>query len=216
MSALLAAALLAQFRARRYIPALYWLVVVLTSIVGTLITDNLVDNVGVSLTATAGAFAVALAVTFLVWYRMERTLSLHTIDSPRREAFYWLAILLTFTLGAATGHLAAQALGLGYLVAAAGFAVLIGIIGLARYLGLGAVLAFWLAYLLTRPLGASLGDLLSQPADAGGLGLGTVLTSLIFLATILGVVIYLSCSHADEPSLGVNDWRGATVRNRTW
>ncbi|WP_410812877.1 hypothetical protein [Micromonospora sp. 067-2] len=212
MSVLLAVALAAQFRAVRYVPALYWLVVVLISIVGTLITDNLVDNLGVPLEVTTVVFAVALAVTFAVWYRAERTLSIHTIDTPRREAFYWLAILFTFALGTAAGDLAAEALGLGYTVATLIFAAVIAVIALAhRFLGLGAVLAFWLAYILTRPLGASLGDLLSQPAGNGGLGLGTVVTSLAFLVAILATVTYLTRTRRDQ--LPVTSEQTAT---RTW
>jgi uncharacterized membrane-anchored protein len=202
MSVALAVALIAQFRAQRYIPGLYWLVVVLISIVGTLITDNLVDNLGVPLEVTAIVFALALAATFAAWYRVERSLSIHTIDTTRREAFYWLAILFTFALGTAAGDLAAEKLGLGYAMAALVFAALIAIVAVAhRRFGLGAVTAFWIAYILTRPLGASLGDLLSQSRDDGGLGLGTVLTSVVFLATILAVVTYLAVSRRDAPRL---------------
>jgi uncharacterized membrane-anchored protein len=200
-SALLAVTLVAQFRVRRYIPGLYWLVVVLISIVGTLITDNLVDNLGVPLKVTTAVFAVLLAATFAFWHATEKTLSIHTIDSPRREALYWLTILFTFALGTAAGDLAAEASGLGYAVAAVVFAALIAAVWLAhRFLGLGAVVAFWIAYVTTRPLGASLGDLLSQPRDAGGLGLGTVVTSSLFLVTILAIVSYLSITRRDRPS----------------
>jgi uncharacterized membrane-anchored protein len=202
MTVALLVALYFQFRARRYVPAHYWLMVVLVSIVGTLITDNLVDNIGVPLEVTTIVFAVALAATFVVWYRTERSLSIHTIDTRRREAFYWLAILFTFALGTAAGDLAAEKLGLGYALAAATFAVLIAVVAVAHLrFGMNAVLAFWIAYVLTRPLGAALGDLLSQSRADGGLGLGTVLTSLAFLATILGVVIYLTVSRKDAPQL---------------
>jgi uncharacterized membrane-anchored protein len=178
----------------------YWLVVVLISIVGTLITDNLVDNLGVPLEVTTAVFAVALAGTFAVWYRNERTLSIHTIDTGRREAYYWLTILFTFALGTAAGDLVAEKLGLGYAVALVSFAVLIAAVTTAHLrFGLNAVLAFWIAYVLTRPLGASLGDLLSQARTDGGLGLGTVVTSLVFLATILAVVVYLSVTRRDAP-----------------
>jgi uncharacterized membrane-anchored protein len=202
MSVALAVALVVQFATVRYVPAVYWLVVVLISIVGTLITDNLVDNLGVPLEVTTVVFAVALAATFAVWYASEKTLSIHAIDTPRREAFYWLAILFTFALGTAAGDLAAEKLGLGYAIAAVVFAALIGAVAVAyRLFGLGAVLAFWIAYILTRPLGASLGDLLSQSPDDGGLGLGTVVTSVVFLLTILGVVTYLSISKRDQLTL---------------
>jgi uncharacterized membrane-anchored protein len=202
MAAALAVALVLQFGAPSYVPGLYWLAVVLISIVGTLITDNLVDNLGVPLEVTTIVFAVALAVTFTVWHGIEKTLSIHTIDTPRREAFYWLAILFTFALGTAAGDLAAEKLGLGYALAALLFAVLIAVVTVAHLrFGLNAVLAFWVAYILTRPLGASLGDLLSQPRDEGGLGLGAVATSALFLATILGVVTYLTRSRRDAPQL---------------
>ena len=202
MSGFLAIALAYQFRLRQYVPGVYWLAVVLISIFGTLITDNLVDNLGVSLVTTTVVFSVALAATFAAWYASEGTLSIHSILTTRREAFYWLAILFTFALGTAAGDLAAEALGLGYAVAALIFAGLIAAIAVAhKSLGLGAVLAFWIAYILTRPLGASLGDLLSQPTDAGGLGLGTVVTSLAFLVTILGVVSYLSVTRRDQLTL---------------
>ncbi|MEU1687785.1 hypothetical protein [Micromonospora sp. NPDC005707] len=214
MSVLLTIVLLLQFRAVRYLPALYWLVVVLISIVGTLITDNLVDNLGVPLEVTTVVFAVLLGATFAVWYAAEKTLSIHTIDTPRREAFYWLAILFTFALGTAAGDLAAEALGLGYAVAAAIFAALIAAVWTAhRFIGLGAVVAFWIAYVLTRPLGASLGDLLAQPHDEGGFNFGTVVTSLVFLLTILTVVVYLSVSKRDQPALGTRTIR---VRTRSW
>jgi uncharacterized membrane-anchored protein len=191
-----------QFQAERYVPALYWLVVLLISIVGMLITDNLVDNFGVPLEVTVVGFAVALAATFAVWYAAEKSLSIHTIDTPRRETFYWLAILFTFALGTAAGDLAAEKLGLGYAVAAVIVAALIALTAVAHLrFGLNAVLTFWIAYILTRPLGAALGDLLSQPRDNGGLSLGTVVTSAVFLVTILVVVGYLTKTRKDAPAL---------------
>lgn len=199
MGGLLAVALVFQFRARRYIPAIYWLTVVLISVVGTLITDNLVDNFGVSLKVTTTIFAIALAVTFSVWYSSERTLSIHTIHTTKREGFYWSAILFTFALGTAAGDLVAESLNLGYWKSALMFGGMIALIGLAyRYLKLNAVLAFWLAYILTRPLGASIGDFLSQPRSAGGLGLGTTGTSAVMLTIILVLVIYLGVTRVDE------------------
>src|SRR6478609_5930969 len=114
MGALLLAALVAQFRLRRYVPSIYWLAVVLISIVGTLITDNLTDNLGISLVTTTIAFSIVLAVVFAIWWASERTLSIHTIFTLRREAFYWLAVLFTFALGTAAGDLAAERINLGY------------------------------------------------------------------------------------------------------
>ncbi len=193
MAGLLAVVLVIQFRARRYVPWIYWLAVVLISIVGTLITDNLVDNLGVSLVTTTVAFSIALAATFAAWYASEKTLSIHTIFTTKREAFYWLAILFTFALGTAAGDLVAEGLNLGYLYSAFLFGGLIAVVALARFaFHADPVLTFWLAYILTRPFGASMGDLLSQPADAGGLNLGTVGTSAIFLVIILGLVIYMT------------------------
>ena len=193
MAALLAAALIAQFRLRRYVPAVYWLAVVLISVVGTLLTDNLVDNLGVPLWLTSVVFAVLLAATFIVWFRSERTLSIHSITTTRRESFYWLAVLFTFALGTAVGDLLAETLSLGYLLAVGVFAGAIALVAVAyKGVGLNAVAAFWIAYVLTRPLGASLGDLLSQPMKDGGLGLGPTGTSAIFLSVILVLVIVLS------------------------
>jgi len=199
MGVFLAGALFAQFRLRRYVPGVYWLAVVLISIVGTLITDNLVDNFGVPLLTTMIVFSVALTVTFAVWYASEKTLSIHTIYTTKREAFYWLAILFTFALGTAAGDLAAEGLALGFLTSAVMFGAVIALIALAYYYGkLGAVLAFWIAYILTRPLGASVGDYLIQGRDAGGLALGTMTTSAIFLAAILALVVYLAVTRRDK------------------
>jgi uncharacterized membrane-anchored protein len=197
--ALLVAVLAFQFRARRYVPGVYWLAVVLISVFGTLISDNLVDNYGVALQTTTIAFTIVLAATFAAWYASERTLSIHTIVTTRRESFYWLAVLFTFALGTAAGDLFAEQLGLGYFVSLLIFAGMIGAVALARFrFGLNAVLSFWVAYILTRPLGASIGDWMSQPKDAGGLGLGTTVTSAIFLSTILALVVYLTRTRIDE------------------
>ncbi len=207
MAALLAGALVLQFREDRYRPWVYWLSVVLISIVGTLVTDNLVDNLGVSLEATTLLFGVALAASFAAWYAVEGTLSIHTIFTPRREGFYWAAILFTFALGTAAGDLMAEGLSLGYGPSLMIFAAMIGVVALGFYTaGLNGVLAFWTAYVLTRPLGASTGDLLSQPVADGGLGLGATVTSGLFLAVILALVVYLTRSRvdlerADAPSL---------------
>ncbi len=193
MSALLAIALVAQFRTRRCVEWVYWLAVVLISIVGTLITDNLVDNLGVPLQTTVWAFGAALAATFALWYASEKTLSIHSITTTRREGFYWLAILFTFALGTAAGDLVAETMQLGYAYSALMFAAMIGAVTIAYYgLRANAIAAFWIAYILTRPLGASFGDLLSQPVRYGGLGWGTVGTSGVFLGAILGLVVYMA------------------------
>src|SRR5256714_10146247 len=196
--ALLIATLVFQFRSRKYVPGIYWLGVVLISIVGTQITDNLTDNLGVSLVISALAFALALALAFATWFASERTLSIHTIFTTRRESFYWLAVLFTFALGTAAGDLAAERLNLGYWISALMFAGLIAAVAAAHYRAeLNAVAAFWIAYILTRPLGASLGDFLSQARADGGLGLGTTLTSALFLGAIVLVVAYLSITRKD-------------------
>ncbi|MDQ1667038.1 MAG: hypothetical protein QOH75_3069 [Actinomycetota bacterium] len=210
MGAALLAALAYQFRARRYVPGVYWLTVVLISVVGTLITDNLTDNFGVSLVTTTVVFSVVLALVFAGWYATEKTLSIHSITTTRREAWYWLAILFTFALGTAAGDLTAEKLNVGYWKSALLFAGLIAVITAVHYAlkarlnasdarhTSNAVLAFWLAYILTRPLGASIGDHLSQPTKDGGLGLGTVVTSIVFLAAILVLVVYLSVTKVDR------------------
>jgi len=198
MAVLLMAVLFFQFKAKRYIPSVYWLAVVLLSIVGTLITDNLTDNFGISLVTTTGIFAMALALTFIAWYASEKTLSIHSIVTRKREVFYWLAILFTFALGTASGDLIAEHFNLGYLVSALLFAGVIAAVVVAYWrFNLNAVLAFWIAYILTRPLGASIGDYLSQSRDDGGLGLGTTVTSALFLAAILGLVIYFTMTKED-------------------
>ena len=189
MAGLLAVALRVQFAQRRYVPWAYWLVVVLISVVGTLVTDNLTDNFGVPLIASTIGFSLALVATFAIWFRAEGTLSIHEIFTARREGYYWLAILFTFALGTAAGDLVAERFGLGYLATGILFGMIILSLAIGYFwLGLDAILGFWLAYIFTRPLGASFGDLLSQPADYGGMGLGTVVTSAIFLAGIVTLV----------------------------
>jgi uncharacterized membrane-anchored protein len=191
MAILLIIALIAQLRSRQYSPPIYWLTVVLVSVVGTQITDALTDGLEVSLYVSTTVFALALAATFAIWYSVERTLSIHTIVTRRRELFYWAAILFTFALGTAAGDLATEALNLGFTVGVLVFGGLIAAIAGAFCLGANAVLTFWLAYILTRPLGASLGDLLSQSQSYGGLGMGTVNTSIVFLVVITTLVTFL-------------------------
>jgi uncharacterized membrane-anchored protein len=187
-----------QMRQDRYVPWIYWLVVVFLSVLGTLLTDNLSDTLGVSLYVSTIAFILALSATFILWYRSERTLSIHDITTTRREAFYWAAILFTFALGTASGDLVAEKLGWGYALAGLIFGGCIAAITFAYYaLRLNAVLAFWLAYILTRPLGASIGDFLTQPHTAGGLGISTMAVSGVFLVIIVGLVTYLTLRAPD-------------------
>jgi uncharacterized membrane-anchored protein len=197
MGALLIGVLMFQFRAKKYIPGIYWLAVVLLSIVGTLITDNLAEQ-GVELMTTNIIFTAALVVTFATWYASERTLSVHTIFTTRREAFYWAAILFTFALGTSVGDYLSEQLEFGYLGALGVFAGAIAVIAVLHLgLRLNAILSFWLAYVLTRPLGASIGDYLAAPTEEGGLGLGTNITTFIFLGTILVLVVFLAISRRD-------------------
>jgi uncharacterized membrane-anchored protein len=225
MSGVLIAALVFQFASRRYKPGIYWLSVVLISVVGTLISDNLVDGYGIPLQTTTIAFGIALAVTFAWWYASERTLSIHTIFTTRREAFYWAAVLFTFALGTSAGDYLSEQLALGYLNALFLFAGAIAVVAVAHFVfRMNAILSFWIAYILTRPLGASIGDYMSQPKADGGLGLGTTVTSFIFLGTILALVVYLAVTRVDviptpgrraRPASSTDEPRILVVANKT-
>lgn len=202
MAGLLAVALVFQISKKSYEPWIYWLTVVLISVVGTLITDNLVDNMGVSLETTTIAFSIALALTFLAWFASEKTLSIHTIFTKRRELFYWLTILFTFALGTAGGDLASEGLGWGYMQSALIFGGLIALVTFSFYfLRVNAIFAFWAAYILTRPLGASLGDLMSQPVGDGGMGIGTFGINAVFLTVIVLLVAFLTVTRKDREVL---------------
>ena len=193
MAGVLIAALIWQFNQRRYVPHVYWAAVVLISIVGTLVTDNLVDTFGVALITTFWVFSAALAGTFALWFARERTLSIHAVFTARRETFYWFAILFTFALGTAAGDLVAEKFGMGYMATGLLFGLIIASLSFGYFaLRLDGLWAFWLCYIFTRPLGASFGDLLSQPADYGGMGFGTIPTSLGFLTVIALTVAVLT------------------------
>ncbi|MCW2849963.1 MAG: hypothetical protein JWR90_3937 [Marmoricola sp.] len=200
-SAALIVTLVVQFRRDRYVPGVYWLAVVLISVVGTLLTDNLTDARGVPLWVSTTIFTVLLAAVFGAWYARERTLSIHTIKTTSRESWYWLTVLVTFALGTAAGDWTLELTGWS-----PGAAVLLPL-GLilavlaAWKVGAGPVLSFWLAYILTRPLGANIGDFLASPHADGGLGLGTLGTSVLFLGTILATVIYLTVTQKDRTEL---------------
>jgi uncharacterized membrane-anchored protein len=201
MGVLLVAALAWQMSKRRYVPEPYWLAVVLVSIFGTLVTDNLTDQFGVPLAVSTGMFTAALIAIFAIWHKAEGTLSIDSIDNRSREAFYWAAILVTFALGTAAGDWVGEGLGLGYGPSAILFGALIAAVAVAHFIfKANAVATFWAAYVLTRPLGASLGDLLAQPPAHGGLGLGTTDTSAVFLVVIVGLVGYLRFT---QPRLAV-------------
>ena len=211
MGSILIVSLIVQFRVPEYVPAVYWVTVVLLSVVGTLITDNMVEHFHVTLTTSTIIFSILMLASFGVWQASEKTLSIHSIHTAKREAFYWTAILFTFALGTAAGDLVAEKGNLGYGKSVVLFAGMIALIGLAHWkLKLNSILAFWAAYVLTRPLGASIGDLLAQPkqidpaADAGtgkGFGLGTTTTSLIFLSAILVVVVVMTMQQRRKPVL---------------
>ncbi len=200
MAVLLMIALIVQFRARTYVPTFYWITVVFISVVGTLISDNLVDNLGVTLVTTTSIFSAALIAVFIWWYLSEHTLSVHTIDTTGRELFYWTAILFTFSLGTSGGDLISERFGLGYGLALGLFAAGLAIVyGLYRLHVINDVLAFWAAYILTRPLGASAGDLLTQAPSDGGLGMGRLPITAVILVVIIALVIYLSVQERKHP-----------------
>ena len=193
----LVAVLAWQLALTRYVPFVYWLTVVVVSVTGTLYTDILTDTLGVPLVLSTTVFAAVLAVVFGVWYARERTLSIHSITTTPRELFYWLAILVTFALGTAAGDWTLELTGWGPGISVLLPAGLIVAIFFGWKLGANAVLSFWLAYILTRPLGANLGDWLGFPMDQQGLGLGVAITSVIFLTAILVTVVYLTVTRAD-------------------
>jgi uncharacterized membrane-anchored protein len=189
----LVASLVLQFAVRRYITLIYWLAVVMVSVFGTMAADAVHVVLGVPYLVSAVFFLVALSVAFLLWYRSEKTLSIHSVDTRRREAFYWTAVLTTFALGTATGDMTAYSLNLGYLASGAVFTAVIAVVGLLYWRGwIGAIPSFWFAYILTRPLGASFADWTAVSFDRGGLGWGTGPVSLGLAACIAALVSYLS------------------------
>jgi len=195
----LAIALALQFSTRRYIPWIYWLTVTMVAIFGTMAADVLHIQFGVPYIASTILFAVILIAVFTVWYRGERTLSIHSITNPRREVFYWAAVMATFALGTAAGDMTAVTLGLGYFSSGLLFAGLIAIPALAYWLlGLNEIMAFWLAYILTRPLGASFADWAGKPQRIGGLGKGDGAVSAILAVLIIGVVAYMTLDRQEN------------------
>jgi uncharacterized membrane-anchored protein len=192
-----AVVLAVQMRLDRYVPSAYWLTVVVVSVTGTLYTDILTDQIGVPLWISTLGFSLLLAGVFGVWFARERTLSIHSITTTPREAFYWLAVLVTFALGTATGDLTLDLTGWGPGVSVQLPLTLIALVVVAWRSGANPVLAFWLAYILTRPLGANIGDWLATDRSEQGLGLGTFMTSVVFLLAILVTVVYLSISRVD-------------------
>jgi uncharacterized membrane-anchored protein len=191
--AVFAVAMVLQFAVKRYIPWVYWFAVLMVAVFGTMVADVLHVDLGVPYAVSTIGFAVTLAVVFAVWYASQRTLSVHRIDTRAREMFYWCAVLGTFALGTAFGDLTATTLGLGYFGSALVFGILFAIPGVAyRWWGLGATAAFWTAYVLTRPFGASLSDGFAVSHARGGLDLGTGPVSLVLFAAIVVCVAVLS------------------------
>jgi uncharacterized membrane-anchored protein len=194
----LAAALILQLAVRRYVAWIYWLAVVMVAIFGTMAADVIHIGLGISYLASTVFFTVALAVIFVVWYVTEKTLSIHSISTPRREMFYWATVIATFALGTAAGDMTATTLGLGYFSSGVLFAVLIALPALGYWLlGLNEILAFWFAYIVTRPLGASFADWMGMPYSSGGIGLGRVQVSLGLTILIIGFVGYLTVTRKD-------------------
>jgi uncharacterized membrane-anchored protein len=189
----LAAALILQLVVRRYIAWIYWLAVVMVGVFGTMAADVLHIGLGVPYVVSMVCFMVALALIFAVWYMSEKTLSIHSIYTRRRELFYWAAVMATFALGTAAGDMTASTLGLGYFASSVLFAVLIAIPTVGYWLlDLNEIVAFWFAYIVTRPLGASLADWTGRPPSLGGIGLGTGQVSLGLAILIIGFVSYVS------------------------
>jgi uncharacterized membrane-anchored protein len=196
------AALVLQFSVRRYLAWTYWLAVVMVGVFGTMAADVLHVGLGVPYIASTVVFALTLAVVFWTWQRTEQTLSIHSVDNARRETFYWAAVVATFALGTAAGDLIAITLHLGYFVAAVLFAalILVPVLGYFR-LGWNSIFAFWFAYVVTRPLGASIADGLGKPTAYGGLGFGNGHVALGLALAIFVLVAYLARTHRDAQSV---------------
>jgi uncharacterized membrane-anchored protein len=191
-------ALILQFSMRRYIAWTYWFAVVMVGVFGTMAADVLHVRFGVPYIVSSTLYAVVLTAVFLTWRATEHTLSIHSIDTARREAFYWAAVVATFALGTAVGDLTATTFHLGYFYSMVLFAgvILIPAVGYYRF-GWNPILAFWWAYVATRPLGASFADWLSKPSSVGGLGWGDGLVSLVLTLIIIGFVAFLGITHKD-------------------
>lgn len=204
-----------QLSLKKYVAGVYWTTVVLISVFGTLVTDIMTDAIGIPLEYSTIFFSVLLIIVFAVWYKSEKTLSIHSIYTRKREAFYWLAILVTFALGTAVGDLYSETLALGYLMTGL---LVIGLIVLdiiAWRAKFNNILVFWIAYILTRPLGASMGDFLSQPKQYGGLNLGATVTSVIFLALIVITVSYLAVTKKDIGEAKITEERTENKSKKT-
>ena len=195
----LVVALTLQLMVRRYVPWIYWLAVTMVAIFGTMAADVLHVVLGIPYAASSAFFAATLVAVFILWYRTEHTLSIHHIDTPRRELFYWATVMATFALGTAAGDMTAATLGLGYLASGILFGLLFAVPAVGyRFLGLNAIASFWFAYVVTRPLGASFADWFGKSA-LGGLGFGDATVSLVLTLLIVGFVAYLTMSRRFVP-----------------
>jgi uncharacterized membrane-anchored protein len=205
-----AIAMAIQLTRMRYIAWAYWLAVVMVGVFGTMVADVLHVGFGIAYVVSAPLFALVLAAVFIVWRRVEGTLSIHEVNTTRREVFYWLAVVSTFALGTAAGDLTATVLKLGYLGSAIAFAIviLIPVIGFASR-RFNAVFAFWFAYVLTRPLGASIADWFGKPLSVGGLGIGSGMVALALTSLIAVIVVYLSVSRVDVQGYSADQEVGA-------
>ena len=190
--------LVIQFSMKRYRAWSYWFAVVMVGVFGTMAADVLHVALGVPYVASAAFYAIVLGVVYLLWFRTERTLSIHSVDTARREVFYWLAVVATFALGTAAGDLTAVTLHLGYGLSIILFAVIILIPVLGyRFLKWNSIFSFWFAYVITRPLGASVADWLGKPRSVGGLGVGDGVVSVVLAVLIAGFVGYLAVTRRD-------------------
>ena len=202
-AAVLAVALAMQLAADRYVAPIYWFAVLMVAITGTMAADGVHVELGVSYAVSTAFLSVVLAVLFVVWFRVEGTLSIHSITTRRRELFYWAVVMATFALGTAAGDFTAFSLGWGFSASAVLFGALFGFAFVSRrWLGIGEVAAFWFAYVVTRPLGASLADLFAGPKELGGLGYGYGPVSVVLLIVIAAFVAYLAIG---RPNAGTID-----------
>lgn len=186
-----------QYFSPAYRTAVYWFAVSMVAVFGTMFADVLHVVVGVSYTATVIGFSLCVALSLIVWYSSERTLSIHSITNRRREFFYWLTVCCTFALGTAAGDWTAATLHLGYLLSGVVFTLAIGVPLVAWRMGANPVLAFWVAYILTRPIGASFADFFGFPKNVGGMGYGHGAVSLVTLVLVVGLVWYLARTGKD-------------------
>ena len=206
-------ALVLQFSVRRYIAWTYWLAVVMVGVFGTMAADVLHVGFGVPYTVSSILYALVLAAVFFIWSRSERTLSIHSIDTPRREIFYWLAVVATFAMGTALGDFTAFTLHLGYLTSALVFAVVIAIPAIGYWrLGWNAIFSFWFAYVATRPLGASFADLLGKPKSVGGMGFGDGPVVLVLALAIICLVAFLAVTRRDVQGAAVHGAHGGGMQ----